>query len=133
MPLRILIVDDVPLVRLGLRLLMEQHEGWAVCGEAQDGVEAVEKAAQLDPDIILLDIVMPKMSGLAATPLIRERAPRSKIVILTLDASIEMARAASKMGAAGFVSKSLVTSDLTSTIEAVAAAGDNGGGLPDAA
>ena len=112
---------------------MEQHEGWAVCGEAQDGVEAVEKAAQLDPDIILLDIVMPKMSGLAATPLIRERAPRSKIVILTLDASIEMARAASKMGAAGFVSKSLVTSDLTSTIEAVAAAGDNGGGLPDAA
>jgi two-component system, NarL family, nitrate/nitrite response regulator NarL len=133
MPLRILIVDDVPLVRLGLRILMERHTGWAVCGEAQDGAEAIEKAVELDPDVILLDIVMPKMSGLTATPLIRERAPRAKIVILTLDASLEMARVASKMGASGFVSKSLLTSDLTSTIEAIEAAGNNGGGLPDAA
>jgi two-component system nitrate/nitrite response regulator NarL len=133
MPLRILIVDDVPLVRLGLRILMERHEGWAVCGEAQDGAEAIKKAEELDPDVILLDIVMPKMSGLTATPLIRERAPRSKIVILTMDASLEMARVASRMGAAGFVSKSLLTTDLTSTIEAIEAAGDDGGGLPDAA
>jgi DNA-binding NarL/FixJ family response regulator len=126
MALRILIVDDVPLVRVGLRLLMEQHKDWSICGEAQDGAEAVEKAVDLEPDLILLDISMPKMSGLAAAPLIRKKVPRAKIVMLTLDASLELARVASRVGACGFVAKSLLASDLTSTIEAIEADGPSG-------
>jgi two-component system, NarL family, response regulator NreC len=125
MALRILIVDDVALVRLGLRLLMEQHKDWSICGEAHDGAEAVEKAVELEPDLILLDISMPKMSGLAAAPLIHKKVPRAKIVMLTLDASLELARLASKVGAAGFVSKSLLASDLTPTIEALEAGGES--------
>jgi len=123
MALRILIVDDVPLVRLGLRLLMEQHRDWSICGEAEDGVEAVKKAVDLEPDLILLDISMPKMNGLAAAPLIHKKVPRAKIVMLTLDASLELARMAYRVGAAAFVAKSLASSDLTSTIEAIEAGG----------
>jgi DNA-binding NarL/FixJ family response regulator len=123
MPLRILIVDDEPLVRLGIRLLMEQHQGWAVCGEAQNGEEAVEKAAKLDPNLVLLDVSMPRMNGLTAAPLIHEKVPQAMIVILTLHDSVEMARQASRVGADAFVSKALVATDLAPTIEALQAAG----------
>jgi len=125
MALRILIVDDVLLVRLGLRLLMEQHKDWSICGEAEDGAEAVQKAVDLEPDLVLLDVSMPKMSGLAAAPLIHKKVPRAKIVMLTLDASLELARIASKVGAPGFVAKSLLASDLTPTIEALEAGGES--------
>jgi DNA-binding NarL/FixJ family response regulator len=122
MATRIMIVDDVLLVRLGLRLMMEEHEGWTVCGEAQDGEEAVRKAAELDPDVILLDVSMPKMNGLAAAPLLREQVPNAQIVMLTLYPSLDMAREAARVGAAAFVSKTMVARDLTPAIEALEAA-----------
>jgi DNA-binding NarL/FixJ family response regulator len=116
--LRILIVDDKPSVRAGIRLLLETHSNWEICGEASDGIEAVEKAAELMPDIILLDISMPKMDGLQALPLIREASPGSQVVVLTLHEYLETARLASQAGAAAYITKSLLI-ELIPTLEAL--------------
>jgi DNA-binding NarL/FixJ family response regulator len=120
--LRILIVDDNPMVRIGLRVLLERHKGWVVCGEAEDGVEAVEKAVSLKPDVILLDVSMPKLDGLNALPLLREKAPDAEIVILTLYECIDMARIAADGGARAYVTKSLLWKELIPAIESLEAA-----------
>src|ERR1700733_530799 len=120
--LRILVADDKPLVRYGLRILVERHDDWIVCGEASDGLEAVEKAADLKPDVVLLDISMPKLDGLSAVPLIREKIPDSDIVILTLHESLDMARIAAKAGARAYVTKSSLSTALIPTIEALQSA-----------
>ena len=119
--LRILIADDKPLVRSGLRILLERHDGWAVCGEAADGLEALEKATNLKPDVILLDISMPKLDGLSALPLLRDKAPDSEVLILTLHERLDMARAAANAGARAYVAKSRLSTDLVPSIEAVGA------------
>jgi len=75
MAIRILIADDQELERQGLRSLLESHEGWEVCGEAEDGDEAVAKAAALSPDAIILDLAMPRMDGLEAARHIHKAAP----------------------------------------------------------
>ena len=120
--LRILIADDKPLVRVGLRMLVEQHDGWIVCGEAADGLEAVEKATNLKPDVILLDISMPKLDGLSALPTIRKQIPDSDIVILTLHESLDMARIAAEAGARAYVTKSRLSAELVPAIEALQSA-----------
>lgn len=104
--LRVLLVDDHELVRRGIRGLLNAKRKWRVVGEARDGAEAVEKAKKLKPDIVILDIDMPKMNGLEATPQIREAAPQARIVILTLHESGEMVRRALEAGARGLVLKS---------------------------
>ena len=71
-PIRILIADDSPTVRTGLKLLLQFHDNWTVCGEAENGQDAVKKAAELQPDVILLDISMPSMDGLSAAELSTE-------------------------------------------------------------
>jgi two-component system response regulator NreC len=119
--LRILIADDRPLVRCGLRILLERHDGWAVCGEAADGLEALERATSLKPDVILLDISMPKLDGLSAVPLLRDKVPDSEILILTLHERLDMARIAAKAGARAYVAKSLLSTDLVPAIEALQA------------
>jgi DNA-binding NarL/FixJ family response regulator/anti-sigma regulatory factor (Ser/Thr protein kinase) len=116
---RILIADDHELVRQGLRALLSSRPTWEVCGEAVDGVEAVEKAAQLRPDIVLLDVSMPRMNGLEAAPVIRRESPVSQIVIVSQHDPAEMLRSALKVGARGFVSKSDIGSNLLSTIESI--------------
>jgi DNA-binding NarL/FixJ family response regulator len=118
-PLRILIADDNPLVRCGLRMLIERQEGWSVCGEAADGLEALEKATSLKPDVILLDISMPKLDGLNALPLLREKVPDSEIIVLTLLECVDLARIAAEAGARAYVTKSLLMTDLVPTIEAL--------------
>ncbi|PYU37223.1 MAG: hypothetical protein DMG53_28720 [Acidobacteria bacterium] len=75
MAIRILIADDHELERQGLRSLLESHEGWEVCGDAEDGDEAVAQAAALSPDAIILDLAMPRMDGLEAARHIRKAAP----------------------------------------------------------
>jgi two-component system response regulator NreC len=120
--LRILIADDQPLVRVGLRMLVEQHDGWIVCGEAADGLEALEKATNLKPDVILLDISMPKLDGLSALPTIRKQIPDSDIVILTLHESLDMARIAAEAGAQAYVTKSRLSTELVPAIEALQSA-----------
>ncbi|MGC2421037.1 MAG: response regulator transcription factor [Candidatus Acidiferrales bacterium] len=118
-PLRILIADDNDMVRCGLKMLIEQHEGWMVCGQAVDGRDAIDKAVELKPDMILLDITMPRLDGLSALPLLRQKVPASKILILTVHHSLDLARIAANEGASGFISKSLVWRDLVPEIEAL--------------
>jgi CheY-like chemotaxis protein len=120
--LRILIADDEPQVRSTLQKIIERHEGWVVCGEAADGVQAIEKAAELKPNLILLDISMPNLDGLSALPRIREQCPKSEILILTLHESLDMARASSAAGAWGYVAKSLASTELVHAMESVEAA-----------
>jgi DNA-binding NarL/FixJ family response regulator len=119
MPLRILIADDNPLVRYGVRVYVEGHGGgWAVCGEAGDGLETIEKAVSLKPDLVLLDISMPNLDGIDAASALREKVPGLGIIILTLHESLELARVASSAGAWGYVTKSLISTELLPTIEA---------------
>ena len=116
---RILIADDHELVRQGLRALLASRPTWEVCGEATDGVEAIEKAAELQPDVVLLDISMPRLSGLQAAALIRRESPASQIVIVSQHDPAEMLPRALEAGARGYVSKSEVGSNLLSLIESM--------------
>jgi signal transduction histidine kinase/DNA-binding NarL/FixJ family response regulator len=116
---RILIADDHELVRQGLRALLASRPAWEVCGEAADGVEAIEKAAQLQPDIVLLDVSMPRLNGLEAAAVIRRESPASEIVIVSQHDPAEMLPSALQAGARGFVSKSDIASNLLSTIESI--------------
>ena len=116
---RILIADDNKPFRTFLKTLLEPHEGWSVCGVAKNGDEAVQKAIELKPDIILLDIEMPKLDGLSACRLIREKVPTSEILILTVYQSLELARIAAESGAWGYVSKNSISRDLIPAIEAM--------------
>jgi len=116
---RILIADDNKRFRTFLRTLLERHDGWSVCGVAKNGDEAVQKAIELKPDLILLDIEMPKLDGLRACRLIRKKVPRSEILILTVYQSLELARIAAESGAWGYVSKNSISRDLIPAIEAM--------------
>ena len=102
--------------------MIEKHEGWVVCGEAVDGIEAIEKAAELKPDLVLLDISMPNLDGLSALPQIREHSPDAAILILTIYESLDIARLASAAGASGYIAKSLAASELVPEIQKVEAA-----------
>lgn len=81
---RILIVDDHPEARRGARELLEAHEGWEICGEALNGVEAIEKAAALKPDIVIVDLSMPKMSGVQVARVIHSTAPQLPLLLFSL-------------------------------------------------
>ena len=116
--LRILIADDVPMVRAGLKMLLEMHKGWSVCGEAGDGQDAVQKALALTPDVILLDVSMPNLNGLQAAELIHKDLPDANIYFVTHHHSLEMARAAADAGARGYVAKVQIPTDLIPGIEA---------------
>lgn len=102
---RVLIVDDHPLTREALASLLEQH-GFDVVGQAADGEEAIAAAAKLRPDLVLLDLTMPGMNGLAALPLVREAAPECEVVILTASGTEENLLSAIRAGAAGYLLKS---------------------------
>jgi DNA-binding NarL/FixJ family response regulator len=116
---RVLIADDHELVRRGLRSLLESRPGWEICGEAKDGVEAVEMSKSLTPDIILLDITMPRLNGLDAARKIRKEAPMTQILILSQHDIEEMSDSALAAGARGYVSKSDVAITLFSSMEAI--------------
>ncbi|MFN8223111.1 MAG: response regulator transcription factor [Gaiellales bacterium] len=101
----ILLVDDHPLTREALSALLEQH-GFDVIGQASDGEEAIEMAADLDPELVLLDLTMPGMDGLTALPKIREAAPDSEVVVLTASGTEANLLSAIRAGAAGYLLKS---------------------------
>jgi len=118
-PLRILVADDHEIVRRGLVSLLKSHAGWDVCGEAQDGREAVDKAKALRPDIIILDIGMPNLNGLEATRQMLHHNPQSKVLILTITDVDEVVRTVLDAGARGFVLKSDAARDLVVAVEAL--------------
>src|ERR1700675_487463 len=119
MKLRILIADDHEVVRRGLCTLIQSHEGWEICGEAKDGRETVEKAKQVKPDIVILDIGMPNLNGLAATRQLLQQNPQQKVIVLTITDSDQVIREALEAGARGFVLKSDAARDLVSAVEAL--------------
>ena len=100
MPTRILIVDDHPLTREALAALLGQN-GFRVVGQAADGYEAIESARELQPDLVLLDLSMPELDGLAALPRLREAAPQCEVVVLTASGTEDNLLAAIRGGAAG--------------------------------
>lgn len=117
--LRILLADDHELVRRGIRGLLQAHRGWKVVGQAANGVEAVEKAKKLRPDVAILDIGMPAMDGLEATRQLRAAAPNTRVLILTMHDSDQMVRRVLEAGAKGFVLKSDLAAYLTRAVRAV--------------
>src|SRR5580693_9393793 len=119
MKLRILIADDHEVVRRGLCALLQTHEGWEVCGEAKDGREAVEKAKQVRPDVVILDVGMPNLNGLAATRQLLQQNPQQKVIVLTITDSDQVIREALDAGARGFVLKSDAARDLVTAVEAL--------------
>ena len=118
-PLRILVADDHEIVRRGLVFLLKSHAGWDVCGEARDGRQAVEKAVELRPDIVILDIGMPNLNGLEAARQLLRHNPQCKVLILTIADTDEVVRAVLDAGARGFVLKSDAVRDLVSAVEAL--------------
>jgi PAS domain S-box-containing protein len=115
--LQFLIADDHPVIRRRLRTLIESRPDWKVSGEAADGVEAVEQARILKPDVILLDVTMPRMNGLDAARLIQQLAPGSQILIVSQNDPVLMRKAATEVGAKGFVPKSNVAQELVRSVE----------------
>jgi DNA-binding NarL/FixJ family response regulator len=116
---RILIVDDHEIFRKGLHSLLESCEEFQICGEAANGLEAVERAKEILPDVVLMDISMPQMDGLQATRIIRSEIPNSRVLILSQHDSPQMLSAALKAGASAYVTKSQVSRCLLAALEVV--------------
>jgi DNA-binding NarL/FixJ family response regulator len=117
--MRILVVDDHEPVRAGICALLATDSAFTVCGEARDGYDAFEKAKELHPDIVLMDVTMPVMNGLVATRQIKQLLPKTIIIIVTQHDAREMMRQALDAGAAAYIVKSRIAIDLFGAIEKV--------------
>jgi DNA-binding NarL/FixJ family response regulator len=119
MPLvRVLVVDDFLPFREFIRSILEKKTGLQVIGEVSDGLEAVQKAEELKPDLILLDIGLPTLNGIEAARRIRKLAPESKIIFLSQESSADVVQEALNLGAWGYVFKARAASDLLVAVEA---------------
>jgi len=117
--IKVLVVDDHPVVRKGLQSCLAKHDHIKVVGEASDGDEAMRKARELSPDLILMDITMPKMNGLAVTELLRKESPRTKVLVLSVHSNKEYIFRVIQAGAHGYVSKEAPPDELLRAIESV--------------
>jgi DNA-binding NarL/FixJ family response regulator len=117
--IRILIADDFRGWRLQNRLLLQARSEWQVIAEASDGSEAVQKAEELKPDLILLDIGLPKLNGIEAALRIRQLSPSSKIIFLSVHNSLDVVQAALNAGAMGYVRKTDSLRELLPAVDAV--------------
>ncbi|MBK8029109.1 MAG: response regulator transcription factor [Chloroflexi bacterium] len=115
----ILLADDHAILRSGLRLLVESQPDFKVVGEAGTGKEAIAKARELQPNLILLDLNMPELDGLDALPAIRKEAPDSRILILTMHDDVSYLQEALRTGASGYILKKAVDSDLITALRTV--------------
>jgi DNA-binding NarL/FixJ family response regulator len=118
--IRLLLADDQPLIRTGFRMILEETADIDIVGEAQDGTEAVRLAAELDPDVILMDVRMPGVDGIEATRRIVAGNPAARVLILTTFDLDEYAFSALRAGASGFVLKDVPVDELARAIRAVA-------------
>lgn len=120
MPVRVLVVDDHAIVREGLCTLLSEETDVEVVGEARDGAEAIAKAAQLHPHVILMDLVMPDMDGITATKQIRQKYPDCQVLVLTSFAEDQRVPDAIQAGAVGYLLKDVLKPDLLNAINAAA-------------
>jgi two-component system, NarL family, response regulator NreC len=118
-PIRVLIVDDHPLVRGGLRSLLERTGEFDVIAEGADGYEAIELAALHAPDVILLDVAMPRLNGTDAAQYIREKVPRAGIVMISMHADESYILRSLKSGARGYLLKASPESEVLAAVRAV--------------
>jgi len=121
--IRILLADDHALVRSGIAALLQMHDEFEVVGEAGDGLEAIEKTTQLSPDIVLIDISMPGISGIEATKVIRKKCPDTAILVLTMHDSEEYIYQIFKAGADGYILKSARKEEVLTAVRTVAEGG----------
>ncbi|WP_372699555.1 response regulator [Arthrobacter sp. JSM 101049] len=119
-PIRLLLVDDQPLLRMGFRLILEGEEDLSIVGEASDGEEAVALAADTRPDVVLMDVRMPVMDGIEATRRIAELVPCAKTIILTTFDLDEYAFAGLQAGASAFLLKDVAPAELVNAVRLVA-------------
>jgi two-component system response regulator NreC len=119
MPKRLLIVEDEVSVRSAVRVFLEHHSRYEVCGEASNGGEAIEKAASLDPDLIVLDLSMPHMNGIEAASLLRTRLPETPIIVYTMFGDVLGKELAAALGVGAIVSKSDGLAKLVSHIDSL--------------
>src|SRR5438309_7944160 len=119
-PIRVLIVDDHPIFRDGMSSLLRSVPGFEVAGEATTGEEAVRLAAEASPDVVLMDIGMPRMNGIEATRAVLDVCPSARVLVLTMYEEAESVFAALRAGARGYLLKDAQSEDITRAIEAVA-------------
>jgi DNA-binding NarL/FixJ family response regulator len=117
--LRVLVVDDYEPVRRVVRLILEVRDDLQIVGEASDGLEAVQKAQELRPDLILLDIDLPRLNGIQAARRLRDLVPRAKVLFLSVESSSDVVREALNVGAVGYIYKLHTASELLPAIEMV--------------
>jgi two-component system, NarL family, response regulator NreC len=117
--LRILIADDHALVRSGLRALLQAQPGFAVVGEAEDGVVVLERCRKLHPDVVVMDVAMPGRGGIGATEDLARECPGIKVVVLSMHDDQAYIRVARLAGAAGYVAKKALATELIAAIRAV--------------
>ncbi len=115
----LVIVDDHPVVRQGLRTFLETQKDLEILGEAENGEEALERIAELVPDVVLMDLVLPGIDGIEATRRARELSPSTKVIVLTSFADDEKVFPAIKAGAAGYLLKDVEPPQLAEAIRAV--------------
>jgi len=115
-PITVLLIDDHTLFRSGIRSLLQRHEEFAVVGEASDGVEGIKRARQLHPDVVLLDLNMPGMSGLETLQLLLQDRPDAAVVMLTVSEEADDLAAALQAGARGYLLKNIETDVLVRAI-----------------
>ncbi len=120
MSIRILLADDHGIVRKGLRFLLERQDAMEIAGEANDGREAVQLAAELRPDVVVMDIAMPQLNGIDATAQIVRRDPRVGVIILSVHSDEAYLMRALTAGAKGYLLKDSAENDLVPAVQAVA-------------
>lgn len=119
-PIRVLIIDDHTLFRSGIKLLLQRQTGFDVVGEAGNGLEGVKDAKRLKPDVVLLDLHMPDISGLETIPLLKDEAPQAQIIMLTVSEDADDLLDALRIGARGYLLKNIDTDFLLESIRRAA-------------
>ena len=117
--IKVLLVDDHDIVRTGIKMVLEKMSGISIVGESQDGYEAIEKVKLFKPDVVLMDVNMPRMSGLEATRKISDLDPYVRIIILTIHAENPYPKQMLDAGASGYLTKGCAAEELESAIKKV--------------